>query len=199
MTQIHVTHAHVVRKLPAGTFDIDLPLPSGITALAGPSGAGKTLLLETIAGFAPADSGRILIDDAIVFDAAARVHLPARRRHCAYIPARDALFPRMTVRQNLMFAAARWARLERHKRVAEMLERFELTGAIDRRPADIAPGERLRAEIARAVALPELRRRYLERGIELGASASSEEFSTYLKSEVAAFARLAREANLKVD
>ena len=59
--------------------------------------------------------------------------------------------------------------------------------------------ERLRAEIARAVALPELRRRYLERGIELGASASSEEFSTYLKSEVAAFARLAREANLKVD
>ena len=125
--------------------------PHGITALAGPPGAGKTLLLEIIAGFARADAGRILIDDAIVFDAASRVNLPARRRRCAYIPARDSLFPHMTVRQNLMFAADRWARLERHKRVAEMLERFELADALEKRPREIPPARRLRAEIARAL------------------------------------------------
>jgi molybdate transport system ATP-binding protein len=129
----------------------DLPLPGGITALTGPAGAGKTLLLEILAGFAPADSGRILIDDAIVFDAESRVNLPAARRRCAYVPAREALFPHMTVRQNLMFAADRWARLERHKRVAEMLERFELADTLEKRPEEIAPEQRLRAEIARAL------------------------------------------------
>ena len=59
--------------------------------------------------------------------------------------------------------------------------------------------QRLHAEIAKAVAAPDLRKRFVERGIELGASASAEEFGSYVRSEVAAFARLAREANLKVD
>jgi len=146
-----MTHARVSRTAAAFTLDLDLPLPAGITALVGPSGAGKTLLLEIIAGFSPADSGRILIDDAIVFDAASRVNLSARHRQCAYIPAHESLFPQMTVRQNLMFAAARWARLERHKRVAEMLERFELAGALEQLPRDLPPDCRLRAEIARAL------------------------------------------------
>ncbi|HEY1495371.1 MAG TPA: ATP-binding cassette domain-containing protein [Candidatus Solibacter sp.] len=146
-----MTHARVARTVDGLSLDLDLALPPGITALAGPPSAGKTLLLEIIAGFAPAGVGRILIDDAIVFDAASRVNLPARRRRCGYVPARDSLFPQMTVRQNLMFAAARWARLERHKRVAEMLERFELADALELYPRDLPPARRLRAEIARAL------------------------------------------------
>jgi molybdate transport system ATP-binding protein len=146
-----MTNARVVRRALNLNLDLELPLPDGITALAGPPGAGKTLLLEIIAGFARADAGRILIDDAIVFDADSRVNLPARRRRCAYIPAHESLFPHMTVRQNLMFAAGSWARLERHKRVAEMLEHFELADAIEKRPNEIPPARRLRAEIARAL------------------------------------------------
>ena len=60
-------------------------------------------------GFARPDAGRILLDDAIVFDAASRVNLPPRRRRCGICGRRDALFPHMTVRQNLMFAAGRMA------------------------------------------------------------------------------------------
>ncbi len=146
-----MTSARLARKIDHYSLDLDLPLPPGITALAGPSRAGKTLLLEIIAGFSPADSGRILIDDAIVFDAASRVNLPPRRRRCAYIPARESLFPHLTVRQNLMLAAARWTRLERHKRVAEMLERFELADAAEKLPSEIPPARRFRAEIARAL------------------------------------------------
>ena len=142
-----MTHA----RFTTPSLDLDLPLAPGVTALAGPPGAGKTRLLETIAGFHRPTSGRILIDDAIVYDAASRVHLPPRRRHCAFIAPHDALFPHMTVRQNLMFAAGRWARLERHKRVAEMLERFELTAALDLRPRELPPFGRLRIEIARAL------------------------------------------------
>ena len=138
-------------RLTAPPLDLELPLPAGITALCGPPGAGKTRLLELIAGFAAPASGRILIDDAIVYDAPSRVDLPPRRRHCALVASRDSLFPHMTVRQNLMFAAGRWARLERHKRVADMLERFELTAALEVRPRELTPAQRLRIEVARAL------------------------------------------------
>jgi molybdate transport system ATP-binding protein len=142
-----MTHA----RIGSSRLDIDLPLPDGITALHGPAGAGKTAILAAVAGFARPERGRILIDDAIVFDAESRVHLPPRRRSCAWVGPRDGLFPHLTVRQNLMFAADRWARLERHKRVAQMLERFELADTLEMRPRGLGPARRLRAEVARAL------------------------------------------------
>jgi molybdate transport system ATP-binding protein len=142
-----MTHARIGTR----NLEIDLPLPDGITAMYGPAGAGKTATLEAIAGFVRPERGRILIDDAIVFDADSRVNLAPRRRRCGWVGWRDALFPHMTVRQNLLFAAGRWARLERTKRVAEMLERFELADALEMRPRDLTPARRLRAEVARAL------------------------------------------------
>jgi ABC-type sulfate/molybdate transport systems ATPase subunit len=142
-----MTHARIV----SATLDIDLPLADGITALFGPAGAGKTATLEAIAGFTRPERGRILIDDAIVFDGESGVNLAPRRRRCAWVGARDALLPHLTVRQNLLFAADRWARLERTRRVAEMLERFELADALEMRPSGLPPARRLRAEVARAL------------------------------------------------
>jgi molybdate transport system ATP-binding protein len=114
-------------RISAGRLDVDFAVGPGVTAVYGPSGAGKTLLLETIAGFVRPDSGRILLDDAILYDGAARVHLPPQRRRCALVPQGESLFPHMDPRQNLAFAAKRWPRLERHRRVAEMMEKFQLT------------------------------------------------------------------------
>ena len=122
MTNIRVTIAP-----PRFALDVDFPVLPGVTAVYGPAGAGKTLLLETIAGFVRPDSGRILLDDVILFDAAARVHLPPQRRHCAFVPQSESLFPHMTLRQNLAFPAKRWPRLERHRRIAETIEKFQLT------------------------------------------------------------------------
>jgi ABC-type Fe3+/spermidine/putrescine transport system ATPase subunit len=102
------------------------------------------------------DSGRILRDDVLLFDAEARVHVPPRRRACGYLPQRDALFPQMTVRQNLAFAAT-GARLERHRRNAEMIEKFQLADAAAHRPAELDSAQRARAAIARALlAAPKL-------------------------------------------
>jgi molybdate transport system ATP-binding protein len=112
---------------PRFPLDVDFPVLPGVTAIFGPTGAGKTLLLETIAGFVRPDAGRILLDDVILFDAAARVHVPPRRRGCSLVPQSESFFAHMTPRQNLAFAAKRWPRLERHRRVAEMIERLELT------------------------------------------------------------------------
>jgi molybdate transport system ATP-binding protein len=94
-----------------GRLDVDFPVEAGVTAICGVSGAGKSLLLDTIAGFALPQSGRILLNDAILFDAATGVHLPPQRRGCVLVPPADSLFPHMTPRQNLMFAARRWPRL----------------------------------------------------------------------------------------
>lgn len=138
MTSVRVTIRHL---------EADFTIEAGVTAIFGPNGAGKSLLLDTIAGFERPQSGRILLEDAILFDGASGVHLAPQQRGCALVPAVDSLFPNMTPRQNLMFAAQRWPRLERHRRVAEMVEKLHLT--------DDAPA--IRWTIARAlVAEPKL-------------------------------------------
>ena len=84
------------RDPPASRWMWSSRRPAGVTVLFGPSGAGKTLTLDSIAGFAAPDTGRILLDDEILFDAAARVNVPPRRRHCGYVFQNYALFPHMT-------------------------------------------------------------------------------------------------------
>jgi molybdate transport system ATP-binding protein len=133
------------------SLGIEFRTAGGVTVLFGPSGSGKTLTLDSIAGFATPDEGRILLDDEILFDAASGVNLPPQARHCGYVFQNYALFPHMTLRQNLAFAAERRPRLERHRKVNEMLERFHLAGAAGRRPHELSGGQKQRCSIARAL------------------------------------------------
>ena len=147
----------IARRFPAGpdspAFDIDLEFEAaeGVTVLYGPSGSGKTLTLDSIAGFAVLDSGRIMLDDRIVFDAESGIDVPARLRACGYVFQNQALFPHMTLRENLAFAAHALPRLERHKRIATQLERFKLTELARRYPHELSGGQKQRASIARAL------------------------------------------------
>ena len=133
------------------SLDLEFQAGSGVTILFGPSGAGKTLVLESIAGFARPDEGRILLDDDILFDGATGVHLAPQARDCGYVFQKGALFPHMTLRENLEFAAERRPRLERHRRVNEMIEQFRLTESAGRRPHEVSGGQRQRLSIARAL------------------------------------------------
>jgi molybdate transport system ATP-binding protein len=137
----------------SGAFTLDVQLEAGpeVTVLFGPSGSGKTLTLNCIAGFEQPDEGRILLDDAIVFDAAAGVFLPPQARRCGYVFQNYALFPHMTLRENLEFGAAGYKNLERRKRVNDMLERFQLGEAGGRRPHELSGGQKQRGSIARAL------------------------------------------------
>jgi molybdate transport system ATP-binding protein len=132
-------------------LDIEFTTEAGVTVLFGPSGAGKTLTLDAIAGFAAPDEGRILLDDRIVFDAQSHVFLSPRKRRCGYVFQNYALFPHMTLRQNLAFAAERLKGLERHRRINEMLERFRLTDVAGRKPHELSGGQKQRCSIARAL------------------------------------------------
>jgi len=135
----------------AFSLDVDFKADAGITVLFGPSGAGKTLTLDSIAGFVRPDEGRILLDDEILFDGAAGVHIPARARHCGYVCQNYALFPHMTLRQNLEFAVHRVPRLERRRKVTGMLEKFQLAEVSGRHPYELSGGQKQRCSIARAL------------------------------------------------
>lgn len=140
-------------RVESAAFELDVAIDAGagVTVLFGPSGSGKTLTLDMLAGFVKPDDGRILLDDELLYDGAARVFLSPQRRRCSYVFQNYALFPHMTLRQNLDFAAHRWPRLERHRRVNEMLERFRLEEVGGRRPAELSGGQKQRCSIARAL------------------------------------------------
>jgi molybdate transport system ATP-binding protein len=150
-------HARIRKQFAPGpestAFSLDVEFQAGaaITVLFGPSGSGKTLTLDSIAGFVRPEEGRILLDDQILFDGASTVHLPPQARHCGYVFQNGALFPHMTLRQNLEFAVERIPRLERHRKVTEMLEKFHLGEVSGRRPHELSGGQKQRCSIARAL------------------------------------------------
>ncbi len=133
------------------SLDVEFSAAAGITILFGPSGSGKTLTLDSIAGFVRPDEGRILLDNDLLFDGTTGVHLTPQARNCGYVFQNYALFPHMTLRENLVFAAERRPPLERHRRVNEMLDRFRLADAAGRKPHELSGGQRQRCSIARAL------------------------------------------------
>ncbi|HZO51158.1 MAG TPA: ATP-binding cassette domain-containing protein [Bryobacteraceae bacterium] len=132
-------------------LDVEFNAESGVTVLFGPSGAGKTLTLDAIAGFLRPDNGRILLDDMLLFDGASGICLNPQSRHCGYVFQNYALFPHMNLRENLAFAAERLPRLERHRKVQEMIARFRLDEVASRAPHELSGGQRQRGSIARAL------------------------------------------------
>lgn len=132
-------------------LDIAFEVERGVTVLYGPSGSGKTLTLDAIAGFVTPSAGRIMLDGRILFDAGAKVNLPPQQRSCGYVFQNEALFPHMTLRQNLAFAAHELPRLERHRAIGEMLERFRIAELAGRYPRELSGGQRQRGSIARAL------------------------------------------------
>jgi molybdate transport system ATP-binding protein len=132
-------------------LDVEFTAGPGVTVLYGPSGSGKTLTLDCVAGFVAPGAGRVLVDDQILFDAATHLNLLPRERHCGYVFQNYALFPHMTLRENLAFAAERRPRLDRHRFVNEMLERFRISDFAARYPFEVSGGQKQRCSIARAL------------------------------------------------
>ena len=131
--------------------DVRFAVPSGFTILFGASGSGKTTVLDCIAGLQKPDRGRIRVSNATLFDSEQGTDLSARDRNVGYLFQTLALFPHMTVRQNIEYGLASLDRPEREGRTSDIAESLGIAGLYDRRPADISGGERQRVALARAL------------------------------------------------
>jgi iron(III) transport system ATP-binding protein len=129
---------------------VHLEVPSGsVTAVLGPSGCGKTTLLRAVAGFVRPDRGEIRVGTTVVSGAGR--HLAPERRGIALVPQEGALFPHLTVGENVAFGLPR-AQRRRSPRVSEVLDLVGLRGFEDRRPAELSGGQQQRVALARALA-----------------------------------------------
>jgi molybdate transport system ATP-binding protein len=124
-----------------------------VTALFGPSGAGKTTVLDAIAGLRSPRTGRIVLGERTLFSSEPRVSLPPQSRHIGYVTQDVALFPHMNVRRNVLYGRRPGQKLSLET-VARMLE---IPGLLDRPVAQLSGGERQRVALARALmSAPEL-------------------------------------------
>ena len=142
---------------PVFSLDAHLTAPAGVTILFGASGSGKSTVLRCLAGLTRPDSGRIAIDDRVLFDSMTSVDVPARDRHVGYVFQQLALFPHLTAADNIAYGLSNLAVAGRRRRVAAIADAFHITSILDRKPSQTSGGERQRTALARAlVTMPSL-------------------------------------------
>lgn len=150
---------HIQKSVKAGQqvfhLDVQWQVETQRLVIMGPSGAGKSLTLQALAGLLTPDSGHIRLGGITLFDADRGVRLSPQVRQCAFLFQDYALFPHLTVRQNIGFGLARgWRNPSRHHHVAvvdEWLETFRLTGVAGQYPDQLSGGQAQRTALARAL------------------------------------------------
>jgi len=139
-------------------FELDVRFTAAkpFAALYGPSGAGKTLTLQAIAGLLRPTQGHITVGDSTLFNAAQNINIPAQHRRVGYLFQNYALFPHLTVRQNIEFGLTSWLRRrvspEQRRTIDDLLDSFGLSAMADSRPATLSGGQQQRTALARALA-----------------------------------------------
>lgn len=123
-----------------------------IAVLFGPSGSGKSLSIRSIAGLEKPDQGFIEIDQRLVFESQKGVDVPARERNVGYVPQNYALFPHMTVVENIMFGMGKSYKENGSVILQELLSRVGLEGKQNKYPRQLSGGEKQRAALLRALA-----------------------------------------------
>src|SRR5271163_1709361 len=145
MLEVDIEH-----RLGAFALDIHFASGRGLTVLFGRSGAGKTSVVNAIAGLIRPQRGHIAVDGAVLLDTERGVFIPAHRRRIGYVFQEGRLFPHLTVRQNLLFG--RWfAPRDAAARFNDVVELLGIGPLLARRPGRLSGGEKQRVAIGRAL------------------------------------------------
>jgi molybdate transport system ATP-binding protein len=143
--------------LPGFALDVNWTAEERVVALVGPSGSGKSLTLHCVAGLMRPAAGRITVNERMLFDASRHVELPTRARRIGYVFQGYALFPHLSVADNVAYGLRGRPRRARAQRTAEVLGRLGLTDLAPRFPGEISGGQQQRVALGRALAAdPEL-------------------------------------------
>ena len=155
MPQILLEHVSKRFEKFVAVDDLNLEISDrGFVTLLGPSGCGKTTTLRMIAGLETPTSGRILIDGVPVYDSDRGINLPPNKRDIGFLFQNYALWPHMTVTQNIAFGleTLKWRKDDIKARVAEMLGIMRIEQFAQRYPAELSGGQQQRVAIARTLA-----------------------------------------------
>jgi molybdate transport system ATP-binding protein len=141
----------VEKQLGALKLAVRFDAARGVTALFGPSGAGKTSVVNMIAGLLAPDRGSIAIDGTVLFDAACGIDVPPHRRRIGYVFQEGRLFPHLSVRQNLDYGRRMSGRLRETAEFERIVALLDIGHLLDRRPRMLSGGERQRVAVGRAL------------------------------------------------
>ncbi|MBE9078678.1 molybdate ABC transporter permease subunit, partial [Romeria aff. gracilis LEGE 07310] len=145
--------ATLTKHLPGFSLDVSFSTNRQPLGLLGASGAGKSLILRCISGLETPDSGRIVLNGRVLFDSQQNINLPSRDRRVGVLFQNYALFPQLTVAQNIAFGLpSGLTKRQQHQMVASQLVRVQLQGMGDRYPTQLSGGQQQRVAIARVLA-----------------------------------------------
>jgi molybdate transport system ATP-binding protein len=142
----------IKRKLYGFTLDVAFSVNQEILAILGPSGSGKTMTLQCIAGLLNPDEGYIKLNDKVLLDSARGVNLPAQTRKVGFVFQNYALFPHLTVNQNISYGIRHLSAKAAKDRVIELLEKMNIQRLGERYPRQLSAGQQQRVAVARALA-----------------------------------------------
>jgi molybdate transport system ATP-binding protein len=142
---------NVEKKLGRLELAVQFEATGGVTALFGPSGAGKTTLVNMIAGLLKPDRGSIALNGTKLFDAADGTNVPPYRRHIGYVFQEGRLFPHLSVQQNIDYGRRMSGHPRDPKEFARAVAMLDIGHLLDRRPRLLSGGERQRVAIGRAL------------------------------------------------
>jgi ABC-type sulfate/molybdate transport systems ATPase subunit len=143
----------IEKNVPGFRLDVEFTADGAPLGLLGPSGSGKTMVLRTIAGLETPDRGRIVLHGRVLFDSERGIDVPPRARRMGLLFQNYALFPHLTVAENIAFGLRRTPGAERDRRVREQLAAAHLEGFAERYPRTLSGGEQQRVALARALAI----------------------------------------------
>ena len=159
MIGVIVLELNIQKKLTSANhsfqLDVEISTSSKRIAIFGPSGAGKTMILKSIAGLIIPDTGHIRLAQDTLYDSSSNINLIPQQRHLAYLSQDFNLFPHLTVSQNILFPLKKGIFNPRKKEQAaeatHWLEKLELTDLIELYPAQLSGGQQQRVALARAL------------------------------------------------
>lgn len=143
----------IQKKLPGFTLDVKFETGMDILGLLGASGSGKSMTLRCIAGIDTPDRGKIVLNGRTLFDSEKRIDLPCRKRKLGYLFQNYALFPNMTVEENIGFGIGDKKRAEKIAIIKEQVKMIKLEGLEKRYPNQLSGGQQQRVALARALAI----------------------------------------------
>ncbi|MEI8216490.1 MAG: sulfate/molybdate ABC transporter ATP-binding protein [Eubacteriales bacterium] len=144
-------YINIKKNLPGFNLDVEISSGKEIIGILGASGSGKSMLLNCIAGLVKPDEGMVVINGKTLFDSQKKINLPPRERKVGFLFQNYALFPHLTIRQNIAFGLDGLDAKEKNDKVDGLMKKFRLKDMEMKYPAQISGGQQQRVALARAL------------------------------------------------